>query len=572
MSIGRFLSEPQYLRTRHWFRELQTSLGVALRADPAKLALRIAEYATIVALAESDIRYPSTPSKDGEHVLFFVGPGGFLQLTAFSIAVLRRLEKEGYNSEVVVCDGALEGCEIKMQGQSDAVQAANCDACFGRAKHVLAVCAVPYRRYSAILGAATTALEARLTGLSTRELAEFEYEDTGVGLHALAGALRYLRRGTLDFASEADRQVLLRYLRSAIRTTEVARILLAARRPDRVVMTHGIYASWGPALDVFNRAGIPVAVFDQSPVFRDRFVTSWNRPSQTYAMGQHAQEGLESPLRAEEAAELQSYLASRRRNTKDRVQFNVVGEEERAVVREKLGIPAHAPCAGLFSNLTWDAATVGTDVCFDGQLAWVQRTIELFGAMPERFLVIRPHPAEFIRGTREALAEVMRERSPKMPKNIILLDRPLEFNAYSIYRSIDLGLVNTSTVGLEMALLGMPVVTLGASHYRGRGFTFDPDGADAYTRMLTGNWPGRLAEEAIARAERYAHAFYFRHHVKFPFFEEAKDSNAIVAARLHSADAQLEENFQDWLDAFRAQDAFVTRRRPAVSAAQEQTF
>ena len=53
-------------------------------------------------------------------------------------------------------------------------------------------------------------------------------------------------------------------------------------------------------------------------------------------------------------------------------------------------------------------------------------------------------------------------------------------SSYVFMDEADLGLVYTSTVGLELAARGVPVVVAAATHYRGRGFTVDPVNPDEY--------------------------------------------------------------------------------------------
>ena len=47
-------------------------------------------------------------------------------------------------------------------------------------------------------------------------------------------------------------------------------------------------------------------------------------------------------------------------------------------------------------------------------------------------------------------------------------------NTYDLIAAADVGLVYTTTVGLEMAMCGIPVIVVGDTHYRERGFTNDP--------------------------------------------------------------------------------------------------
>ena len=76
-----------------------------------------------------------------------------------------------------------------------------------------------------------------------------------------------------------------------------------------------------------------------------------------------------------------------------------------------------------------------------------------------------------------------------------------------------LGLVHSSTVGLEMAVAGIPVVVTGAAHFRGRGFTFDVDSEQEYwvaIDRLMSDGGTRLDAGQTALARRYAHLFFFR--------------------------------------------------------------
>jgi capsule polysaccharide export protein KpsC/LpsZ len=53
--------------------------------------------------------------------------------------------------------------------------------------------------------------------------------------------------------------------------------------------------------------------------------------------------------------------------------------------------------------------------------------------------------------------------------------RPTEkINTYDLMEIAGLGLAYTTTVGMEMAMRGVPVILAGQTHYRGRGFTHDP--------------------------------------------------------------------------------------------------
>ncbi|MBE9479573.1 MAG: hypothetical protein IMY80_06360, partial [Chloroflexi bacterium] len=96
-----------------------------------------------------------------------------------------------------------------------------------------------------------------------------------------------------------------------------------------------------------------------------------------------------------------------------------------------------------------------------------------------------------------------------------------KINTYDLIELAHLGLVYTTTVGLEMAMSGVPVISAGCSHYRGRGFTYDPSTSDDYLRAIDQRLAEprdrRLPDDQIELAIRYAHLFFFEYPFLFPW-------------------------------------------------------
>jgi len=96
----------------------------------------------------------------------------------------------------------------------------------------------------------------------------------------------------------------------------------------------------------------------------------------------------------------------------------------------------------------------------------------------------------------------------------------------------DVGLVYTSTTGLEMALAGRPVIVAGRTHYRGKGFTLDVSSPDellsALDAVLEG--PAPTAPD-VELARRYAHFFFFRAPIRAPGVTEPLPGLARLSVR-----------------------------------------
>jgi hypothetical protein len=119
------------------------------------------------------------------------------------------------------------------------------------------------------------------------------------------------------------------------------------------------------------------------------------------------------------------------------------------------------------------------------------------------------------------MVDVVANVLPKLPEQIHLIKPEEKVNTYDLIAAADVGLVYTTTVGLEMAMSGVPVIVSGNTHYRGRGFTIDPISWLRYFKelgtILTYPKEFRLREEQVKTAWAYAYRFFFNFPRPFPW-------------------------------------------------------
>jgi len=174
----------------------------------------------------------------------------------------------------------------------------------------------------------------------------------------------------------------------------------------------------------------------------------------------------------------------------------------------------------LAANVIGDSLTLGRQVFTESMTEWLERTVRHFAARPEIQLVVRIHPGErYTQGP--SVADVVRRALPEVPPHIHLVAFDDPVNTYDLVEIADLGLVYTTTVGMEMAMSGTPAVVVGQTHYRGKGFTLDPVGWDDYFRLLERalSNPGdyRLTHDQVDCAWNYAYRFFFEYPLPFPW-------------------------------------------------------
>jgi hypothetical protein len=189
--------------------------------------------------------------------------------------------------------------------------------------------------------------------------------------------------------------------------------------------------------------------------------------------------------------------------------------------RRNLGLDSR-PVVLLPANVIGDSLTLGRQVFSQTMTEWLLRTVQFFAAQPLAQLVVRIHPGErYTKGP--SVADVVSSAFGEagLPANIHLVRADDPVNTYDLVEIADLGLVYTTTVGMEMAMSGVPVLVAGQTHYRNKGFTLDPASWESYFQMLELGLkhPGkqRLSEAQVERAWTYAYRFFFDYPHPFPW-------------------------------------------------------
>jgi len=180
----------------------------------------------------------------------------------------------------------------------------------------------------------------------------------------------------------------------------------------------------------------------------------------------------------------------------------------------------HRPVVLLATNVLGDSLTLGRQLFSHSMAEWIERTVQYFSGRDDVQLLIRVHPGEVLtHGT--SMEQVIHQVLPKLPEHIHVISPKEKINTYDLVNVADVGLVYTTTVGLEMAMNGLPVIVSGQTHYRQRGFTYDPDSWVSYYKIL-----GQILEKPksfalknpqVDLAWEYAYRFFFEYPRPFPW-------------------------------------------------------
>ncbi len=151
--------------------------------------------------------------------------------------------------------------------------------------------------------------------------------------------------------------------------------------------------------------------------------------------------------------------------------------------RKALGLDER-PVVLLAANVLGDSLTLGRNIFAESMSEWITKTVQYFAKRTDVQLVVRVHPGEKIVPQAKSMGTVVREALPEIPSHIHLIGALDNVNTYDLIEIANLGLAYTTTVGVETAMNGIPVISCGETHYRGRGFTIDPNSWDEYFSAL----------------------------------------------------------------------------------------
>jgi hypothetical protein len=296
---------------------------------------------------------------------------------------------------------------------------------------------------------------------------------------------------------------------------------LRKHNPDVVILPNGTILEFGVIYQVARFLGILVVTYEFGEQ-RDRIWLAQNAEVMRQETSELWKSRKDQELSQEQLNQVRKLFASRQRASlweNFARRWQGVPSEGGEQVHRTLGLDGR-PVVLLATNVIGDSLTLGRQVFSDSMTEWLERTVEYFSNHTEVQLVVRIHPGELItKGP--SVADVVHKALPAIPENIHLVPADAKVNTYDIVEVTDLGLVYTTTVGMEMAMSAVPVIVVGNTHYRNKGFTLDPESWQGYfallSKVLADPSLYRLSQRDVEQAWNYAYRFFFEYPHPFPW-------------------------------------------------------
>jgi hypothetical protein len=491
---------------------------------------------------------PAGGKNDGPRVLVVSLRGAWLLHGTWEALIAEALRRRGARPELFVCSGGLPPAlpgKSPACGIANAVfPAASCRSCRSCALAMADAFRLPAWRLDDFVSPdCARDLMARIDALHDEGVRRLEHRGFPLGQYVLNSARWFLCVSNLDVAPES-RAVVRAFAKSALVVAEAAGSLFDRCRPEVVFMVNGLFFAERILRAEADRRGIRTVTYERGYVpdtlcFSDREVANF------YDISPYWAAVADLPLTPAQEARLDEYLAERRRGRQAPFNYWPVLTESEKELLAGLGLDPARPMVSLYTNIPWDSAAQDRDRAFSNMQEWVSASISLFSDRPDVQLVIRIHPAEVrVPGweSRDPVLKLIERAFPALPPNVRVVPPESSFSSYTLMSLSRCGLVYTSTIGLEMAMDGIPVVTAGQVAYAGKGFTLDPATPEEYERVVEEALSRPRDEQVRTRARRYGYALFFRNFLSFPLVAESPPD---FVPRLRTADPSVLDPGED---------------------------
>jgi hypothetical protein len=217
---------------------------------------------------------------------------------------------------------------------------------------------------------------------------------------------------------------------------------------------------------------------------------------------------------------------------------------EETFLRKAAGFKQIVP---VFTNIIFDTSQPHANTVFSDMFEWLDLVVELARLHPETLFVIRAHPDEVRTGkeSRETVEDWVKVKGVMRLPNIVFVSPKELLSSYELIERSKFVMIYNSTIGLEAAILGVPVLCAGQARFTKYKTVFFPQNKvdfRAQAEQLLATDKIVIPEEFKRNARRFLYYQLYRSSLPFDPFLTTHIHPSLTRFKRFSWEQLLPEN------------------------------
>ncbi len=392
--------------------------------------------------------------------------------TIYEGTMAKACQAHGAKVEYLLCDGLLPECDQHWDSKSTSRRPADlCQRCQIAAKSQLDNLGFPYRWLGDLVSQAERVAALDWShGLKPDEFRGASFREAPLGEWVLSSVISYFRQYPPDMDNDHVVEVYRGFLYSAAIVAIAIRKYLEGHSVDAALLFNGRQSITRVAFEIFRQHGIRVLTHERAEYERGHI----NVKPDAHCMSPEPFKAFwdiwaKVPLNREALEATLQWLIQRRYGANLAwIPFNTPSTGD-SPLRERMNLSQGKRLWALFTSSTDEIA--GDPLMqgpYESQAVWVRDVVQWVGSRDDVELVIKVHPNlggnPYIGKAVDEL-RIYQEMKSALPANIRIVLPEDSVNAYELAEEADVGLTFGSIMGLEMAMLGKPVILASRALY-----------------------------------------------------------------------------------------------------------
>lgn len=273
-------------------------------------------------------------------------------------------------------------------------------------------------------------------------------------INAVASAKRF------DMSEDYDNELALRYQRTYL---SVIQLLSAQPHIDMIIMSHGLYATWGAFRDYCKDHGINYITWGRT--YFNKMLGVVKNSAFNEGPGTYDQATIKRISHEPEFATLLESLDARIKGgpgKSDTVNYYAYLDE--TGVADALGditqLSVGKPIIAVYLSIPWDGTVYGSNGEFQSQRDLINSIVAMARINQELFFVFRIHPREAEMPEKAAIHIEEALGDDNLP-NLTIVEAQARLTSYNLAQTASLNILYSGTLAIEFAYAGFPLIVCG---------------------------------------------------------------------------------------------------------------